>query len=98
MSVICGKTSIDNGRKLDVHHVYRNKEVMCNDDERKYFVPLCKTCHGLVRRCENKNNFEYRDMFINLIHEKGRCYYSIEEYLEKFKGIKLKNINLYGGI
>ena len=42
---VCGKNEIDNGRKLDVHHVNYNKMVCCND-VKPLFVPLCRSCHA----------------------------------------------------
>ena len=42
---VCGKNEIENGRKLDVHHVNYNKMVCCND-VKPLFVPLCKSCHS----------------------------------------------------
>lgn len=42
---ICDKNENDNGRKLDVHHVDKNKTQGCDDVEWK-LVPLCRSCHG----------------------------------------------------
>lgn len=42
---VCGKNEVDNGRKLDVHHVNYDKMVCCND-VKPLFVPLCHSCHG----------------------------------------------------
>ena len=42
---VCGKNEIENGRKLDVHHVNYNKMVCCND-VKPLFVPLCQSCHS----------------------------------------------------
>lgn len=90
--VICGKTKDENGatkKRLHVHHVFGNKTSLCDENEKRYFVPLCVTCHGLVRARENQGDYTYQTEFVNLIEKRGGCYYSLEEYLEKFRGIIL---------
>jgi len=42
--IICGKSEIENGEKLCVHHVDYNKKQGCDDYEWK-LVPLCRSCH-----------------------------------------------------
>jgi hypothetical protein len=41
---LCGKTQIENGEKLSVHHVNYNKNCGC-DNTKCICVPLCKSCH-----------------------------------------------------
>ena len=41
---VCGKNEIENGRKLDIHHINYDKMVCCND-VKPLFVPLCMSCH-----------------------------------------------------
>lgn len=41
---LCGKTEIENGRKLSVHHVDYNKNQGCNDDLK--LIPVCMKCHS----------------------------------------------------
>lgn len=45
---ICGKNEIDNGRKLDVHHVNYLKMACCDPHIKPMFVPLCRGCHSLT--------------------------------------------------
>lgn len=42
--VICGKTEVDNGAKLSVHHTNSGKMCMC--EYSCELVPLCRSCHG----------------------------------------------------
>ena len=42
---VCGKSEAENGQRLSVHHVNYNKMVCCND-VKPLFVPLCKKCHA----------------------------------------------------
>lgn len=42
---ICGKGETENGRKLSVHHIDRNKDQGCNGHSWD-LVPLCSSCHG----------------------------------------------------
>ena len=44
---LCAKNEMDNGRRLDVHHVNYDKMVCCND-VKPLFVPLCQSCHVKV--------------------------------------------------
>lgn len=46
---VCGKNEVDNGRKLDVHHVNYDKMVCCNE-VRPLFVPLCRSCHSKTQK------------------------------------------------
>ena len=41
---LCNKHELDNGRKLPVHHIDYNKDLLCNNKKAKY-VPLCNSCH-----------------------------------------------------
>ena len=45
---ICGKSEMNNGRKLDVHHVNYLKMACCDPYIRPMFVPLCRSCHSLT--------------------------------------------------
>jgi hypothetical protein len=50
---------------------------------------VCKKCHRKVHSGENKGDFTLRNYFVELINDRnGRCWYTIQEYLEKYKGIK----------
>lgn len=41
---LCPITELENGRKLDVHHIDYNKNSICNGNEWA-FLPLCFKCH-----------------------------------------------------
>jgi len=43
---LCGKTKEENGRKLDVHHIYYDRANSDMDSER--FVALCRGCNSKV--------------------------------------------------
>jgi hypothetical protein len=76
----CGKLEIDNGRLLDVHHVYYNKEMCCDDSER-LLIPLCKSCHSKTQH----NRKYWINHFIELLNNTtgfdGTCWISKEEYM-----------------
>jgi transcription initiation factor TFIIIB Brf1 subunit/transcription initiation factor TFIIB len=78
--VVCGAK--ENGKVHDVHHVLYDKAVLCNEKPR-LFVPLCRTCHMKT----NYNREEWKEYFEKLIKEKygGRCYFTIEEFIEDAK-------------
>jgi hypothetical protein len=73
--VLCGKTKIQCGENLCVHHVNFDKMVCCND-VKPLFVILCRSCHG-------KTNYKreyYENIFTQMIAEKydGKCYVTKE--------------------
>jgi len=45
---LCEKTEIENGRRLDVHHVNYDKDCGCGSDLTCQFVPLCVSCNSKV--------------------------------------------------
>lgn len=55
---VCGKNEEDNGRKLAVHHVDRNKEQGCNGHDWK-LVALCTRCHGSAHSDPMKSRIAY---------------------------------------
>ena len=68
---VCGKNEIDNGRKLDVHHVNYDKMVCCND-VKPLFVPLCHSCHEKTLK-----DREYWEEFFTVSLEyltDGKCF------------------------
>lgn len=78
--VVCGKDEIENGRRLDIHHVRYNKNTCC-DDTIPLFIPLCRSCHM-------KTNFDreyWQKEFKRIIYNRnidGKCFY-IEKEMEK---------------
>ena len=57
---ICGKTEVENGRKLSVHHCNYSKDCLCNiEDTTCQFVPLCISCH-----VKTNHNRDYWEQFL----------------------------------
>lgn len=89
--VVCGKTNIENGTELSVHHVLENKDAFC-DTTPKLFVALCKSCHAKFHhKYATKETKEYMtNLFMELINENnGKCMYTDEEYFLLFKGVDM---------
>lgn len=64
--VICGKNEIDNGRKLDVHHIDYHKNAGCDGREFK-LIPLCWSCHD-----KTHHNRDYWETYcINILEQRG---------------------------
>jgi hypothetical protein len=74
--VECSKIEVENGRKLNVHHVNFDKMVCCNDIK-PLFVALCLSCHGKT----NHDREYWEQHFTEIINEKynGKCYFTKEE-------------------
>ena len=92
--VVCGKTESENGTKLSVHHVYENKDALC-DTTPQLFVILCKSCHSRFHHAyATKETKEYMtNLFLQLINDKGgKCMYTDEEYFQMYHNIDIKNI------
>ncbi|MCK4526208.1 hypothetical protein KAW18_02455 [candidate division WOR-3 bacterium] len=68
---VCGMNETDNGRKLDVHHVNYNKMVCCND-VKPLFVPLCRSCHGKTQK-DREYWEEFFTVSINYLTN-GECF------------------------
>lgn len=69
--VECGKHQNLFKQKLDIHHVNFDKMVCC-DDTKPLFVPLCRSCHSKTNHASD--HFEQK--FTDLILEQygGNCY------------------------
>ena len=69
--VECGKTQLENKKKLHVHHVNYDKMVCCNDIK-PIFVALFTPHHAKA----NYNREYWEEHFIEIINEKynGQCY------------------------
>lgn len=68
---VCGMNEIENGRKLDIHHVNYDKMVCCND-VKPLFVPLCKSCHA-----KTQGDRKYWEEFFTISLEyltDGKCF------------------------
>lgn len=76
--VVCGKTHIEHGGNLCVHHVHYDKTSCCGEDVPRQFVILCRNCHAKT----NKDREHWEDYFTKLINTQyhGKCYYTKEEY------------------
>lgn len=68
---LCGKKEINNGKKLNVHHVQYDKDTCCNNTL-PLFIPLCNRCHTKT----NFNRSYWEEMFSNyiMIWYDGECY------------------------
>lgn len=78
--LLCGKSKEENGnRDMSVHHVFGNKKVCCDTDDRVMFAPLCMACHKTV-----EGNDIYQDALLCIIHVRfnDKCYYTIDEWKE----------------
>jgi len=87
---LCGKNEMENGKKLDVHHVNYQKMACCSEEIRPLFVPLCTSCHG-----KTHGNREYwKDFFTTSLEylTDGKCFYTKDETKER-----IHNINIGGG-
>ena len=83
---ICGKNKIDNGQKLDVHHVTYNKDTCC-DNTKPLFVPLCQSCH-----MKTLKNREYWEEFFSISLKcltNNKCFYTKEEMKDLISDIKI---------
>ena len=74
---VCGVGQSELGQKLDVHHVNYNKMVCCND-VKPLFVPLCRSCHAKTLR-----DREYWEEFFTISLEyltDGQCFLPKKEH------------------
>ncbi|MCK9458844.1 MAG: hypothetical protein M0R80_04330 [Proteobacteria bacterium] len=77
--LVCGKTTEENGRQLDVHHIEYNKKACC-DGKPFQFAALCQSCHF---RTTPKVNREYWETVLHRIIDEmygGRSYFTKEEW------------------
>ena len=74
---LCGKTTLENGKNLSVHHVNYDKMVCCND-VLPLLVPLCHSCHS--KTGTNRTNWsEYFEGRLEMEYD-GKCFYTKDEY------------------
>ena len=68
---ICETTQEENGKKLSVHHVNYDKMVCCNN-EKPLFVPLCMKCHAKT----NHNREQWEEYFTRRLKDEYNnvCY------------------------
>lgn len=71
---ICGKTEIDNDKKLAIHHVNYEKMVCC-DSTPPLFIALCQSCHGKTNY--NRKSWEYLLTEYIMIYFNGESYFPI---------------------
>jgi hypothetical protein len=77
--IVCGKTTEENGRQLDVHHIEYNKSACC-DGKSVHFAALCRECHT---RTTPKKNREYWETVLHRIIDEiygSRSYFTKEEW------------------
>ncbi|MFV9677713.1 MAG: NUMOD3 domain-containing DNA-binding protein [Methanosarcinales archaeon] len=63
--LLCGKTELENGKRLSVHHVNLNKNCGCDTDITCQYAPLCVSCHS--KGHASKGNWE------TIISNKMKC-------------------------
>ena len=83
--ILCNKDEIENGRRLNVHHVTYNKNACC-DNSVPLFVALCIKCHSKT----NFNRNYWQNEFKRIIYSKsidGKCFYTKTE-MEKYMNEK----------
>jgi len=82
----CGKSQVENGTALSVHHVHYLKTACCDDKVPRYFIPLCKSCHGKT----NKGHEYWQKVLSQKIDNKfdGKCYFHRNEVLTTW-GVKV---------
>jgi len=73
---ICGKSEIENNKRLSVHHVNYDKMICCND-MKPLFVPLCHSCHMKT----NFNREFWQEFFTASLEflTDGECYIKKEK-------------------
>ena len=84
--ILCEKTELENGRKLDVHHVMYNKDTCC-DDSILLFVVLCNSCHS---KTNGKREYWEKE-FEKIIYSRnidGKCFYTKKEMEKKCENEK----------
>ncbi len=64
----CGKTEIENGKKLTCHHIHYDKP-NCDPD----LIALCTSCNSKV----NGNRDYWEEYFMNKLKERGLCKLSL---------------------
>lgn len=55
---VCGKNEEENGRRLSVHHIDRNKNQGCDGHKWK-LIPLCNNCHAKAHSDPLKSRIEF---------------------------------------
>lgn len=79
--VKCGEKQ--NGKKLDVHHVYYNKKACC-DNTPRVLVALCHACHSKTTSGDRSYWSKYFQGIIDFKYG-GRCWMTKEEYAKHIK-------------
>jgi len=79
---LCGKTQVENGRALSIHHVHYLKEACCDDRAPRYFIPLCMSCHGKT----GYNVLHWQEVFTKKIDQifGGKCFFHQKEQLTAY--------------
>lgn len=77
--VMCGKSTIENGKELCCHHVTYDKS-MCCDGKPVIFAALCYRHHNIT----NHHQIRWENMLRRVIDEvwNGRSYYTKDEYFK----------------
>jgi len=70
---LCGKTQLENGRKLDVHHIHHDIENCFTD-----LITLCQKCNLIEVEKKDKIKY-YEDLFMNMLNDRGLLFWSKQE-------------------
>ena len=77
--MVCGKTYAENGNKhMSCHHTDYDKNSCCTKDKR-YFAPLCVSCHGKTGVESDRAFWEYALRRIADEMYGGKTYYTASE-------------------
>jgi len=84
----CGQP--EGEEKLQVHHVWYDKKICCNDNPRRALVPLCRSCH--MKTTHKKNREYWSNRFQEMIdtYYGGKCWLTKEEH-DKIKQTFITN-------
>ena len=77
---LCGKSQEDNGKRLNVHHVNYRKDVCCDEEVARQFIPLCNSCHPKTTTGDRARWEKRLGKLIEKRHG-GRCYFHPREQL-----------------
>jgi hypothetical protein len=61
--IACGMTQLENGNKLNCHHVAYNRQTCC-DESIPMFAPLCNHHHAMTNGKNNRKRWQYMLSYI----------------------------------
>lgn len=82
--VVCGKSSIEDGNALNVHHVTYDKNICCNG-EIPLFVPLCNKHHSKTNYDRDGWEIWFKYYIWGATNGTMKTYYHEDEYQNLYK-------------